>query len=121
MKLNSQDLKLLVLKYVSAFHDEANCTWDKSALDVKTWVRLSKFKVTKGIESYCGKDPATQERDLSDYLSDLGCAKIDVLDPEPVTLDCWIRYFCQGYLCIECHVVTDAKDEKVLQLLWNAD
>ncbi len=90
------------------------------------WKRLSKTKASTALVNFGCCDPedvvGQTDKDFEQLVLDnLGGDHQHVLDPQTITPDCVIRHFCIPDLTMDCTVVTDPKDERVLQLLWHQD
>lgn len=82
------------------------------ATDPQAWKRHQKMKLAKAVEDYGAED-------INDFL-EMGDGT-DVLDPQPMTPKCVVRHFVVEDLTLDCTVVSDEADQKVLAMMWHRD
>jgi len=83
------------------------------AQNPKEWKRNMKCKMNKAINIY----GATS---IEDFM-EMGSEGITILDKQKPNKDCFVRHFVIPDLTLDCTVVTDETDNKVIAMLWHQD
>ena len=116
MKLKSDVIKKTLAQnsswYVGLFRDTDQAEVSQQLSDIKNWHRGTKFKLVN-IEK------RLYEMSLDEFAE--SSEKVDTLDSQPLTPDCVVRHFYFLHGDMECLVISDASDEKILQIYWHQD
>lgn len=113
MKLTTENLRGVIAQRVAQV---SQLSFDSDelpmAMSPKLWKRHSKMSLAQAVECFAAES-------IEDFLEMGDCT--DTMDPQPMTPKCVVRHFVVADLTLDCTVVSDEDDQKVLAMLWHRD
>ncbi len=116
MKLTSNDIrKMIASQIVNVEHLYINDDDIMCATNPGSWKRFGKMRMPKALETY-GVET------IEDFIDpEAGFDDITILDDQPITNKCIVRCLVVEDLTLDCTVVSDESDSKVIVMMWHQD
>lgn len=122
-KLTTAEIKTFITQperlqwYFAMFSAEEQPVVREETMDVRNWkrgykVRLGRLGPQVGLELDAG---------INDTLEAITDEDPVILDPMILTSDCVVRYMVEPDYTLDCHVISDPTDTRILCLYWHQD
>lgn len=85
--------------------------------DKKNWKRGFKGKLGN-LPAQIGLEPGASIEEITESLEDEAPV---ILDAQELTPDCVARYFVCPEETLDCTIITDPEDQRILQVFWHHD
>lgn len=122
MKLSTAAIIPTIIRYAAVYvhsrFDPTDTATIAAASNPRLWKRTSKSRLKKMMADN-GLSLAGLAADDLTWASEWD----DILDPQPLTEDCYCRHFINDVLNdgLDPLVITDPTDSKILRIFWHAD
>ena len=120
MKLTTKTIKQLVTNpgqlwwFLAQYEEDGRTDIAAHITLVKNWNRGTKCLLGNLCQSVGGKT-------IGMALDNIRDEDPIVLDPEPLAAGCVVRYLVCPEYTLDCYVISDPLDERVLQIFWHHD